>query len=339
MTLGIASDAATALLKQSGVSDQVQTALAQAGIPPEALSVLGQGAKIFSGKGSLDDKLAAGAKFAQSLIQQIGGPAAQIGSFATAPVMKFLGIEQSAVGSIAGTAGTAVGTAVLGPLGGAVGGFVSETVVGGIKDLVSTSPAEREVVRRNDDIKRINAFAAGHGLAPLDSSHHWKRDLNKWYALFRDGRIIISQGKAGGATTKWWFRNGKLEKVSDGEYGKIRPQWINPNPKNLVITSASMSGRFLLAITPIEAKALQLHQVAEALLRAQRVVADQKKKQSTEEQRLSKLFDQKTAALTKKIDQLVKQQKTAPAKKAPAKKPAASTLTTEQKQYEKWLLS
>ena len=244
----------------------IQTAIAQSGLPPETFDFA---TKIFSGKGSFDDKLQAVTKSAQNMVLVALGPGAQIGVAMSAPIMGALGIEPSAAANVASGVGASLGTALAGPLGGAVGGFIANTIVGGIADMLTTSPNEREAHRRKNSLVRINMFAKGQGLTPLDSSHHWTKELSKWYKLFRAGKIAISTGQPGKQNTYYRIsqRDGKLKKINPWK-GMDRELFYKASPNYLSITSSSMSGRFLAAITPIEAKAVLIKRATEALLAA-----------------------------------------------------------------------
>ncbi len=256
------SEATKKVAKIPAVKSQINNLISQTGLPPETFSFA---YGILKGDGSIGDKIKDVTKVANGMLNQLLGPAGQVGDLITTPIMSALGIEDSAVGQVAGALGKGIGTILLGPAGGAIGGFLAETVGGAIADILTTTPKEREAKRRDDDIKRINAFAVGQKLTPLDKSHHWKKDLTKWYVLFRNGKILISRGAEGGKTQKYWIQNNKLVAVPADVYGKNMNAWRLPNPSMLDITSASMTGRFLAAMSPVEAKAVQVKNATEAL--------------------------------------------------------------------------
>jgi hypothetical protein len=319
----LAGSPMSALVKASGVGDPIQKAIAQSGLPPEAFN-FAQG--ILSGKGSVEDKLQQAAGAAQAALSQLAGPAGQISDLVKGPLMSALGIEPSAVGKISGVAGTAIGTLLAGPLGGAVGGFISETVVGGIADALSTSPTERDAKRSRDDLIRALQFAHTHGLDTevLGKEHQWKKNLVKWSTLFHRGVISVTKGVPGGKRERWGFRSGKFKKLSPGEvaYGdKVANTVFSPTDagrKNarLVLSSARMSGRFLAAMSGVEAKAVATQRAKTALEIALADIKQHKQERSADQARL--------AATEKRITAQIK-----------ASKPSAKSLRDERERSRK----
>lgn len=273
------------------ITRQASTLLAQAGLPPDVLDL----AKSFmKGGGSLEDRLARGADAAKGIINQMSGPLAQLSASVSDLMVKSLGIDPSAAGNIAAAAGTGVGMIIAGPVGAAIGGFLSETIVGGLVDLFTTTPEEVDKRRLADDIKRVNAFARGNKLAPLDR-HHWKTQSEylKWYKLFREGKIVYTGNPKGeikksnlGSRKYRVVRNKvvdinagpKVVKVDDKklskEYAEFRGRCIDPNSNCLLISSVQMSGRFMSILAEAEIKALAELKKAKKELAKAKVAAD-----------------------------------------------------------------